>query len=100
MDRFLEYASVVSSTNKEQFERTKKALADFRPLAEKLQKKLEKIADEEDNWVCISGWPLSALGSYRALATFCTYLQPLTSYVIYIMLGIQLTYISYFINLL
>ncbi|VDO07636.1 unnamed protein product [Brugia timori] len=51
LKRYLEYASVVANNDKAKISRTEKAVAEFRNIGERLQEKLEKIANEEDNWI-------------------------------------------------
>uniref|UniRef100_A0AAF5PJ46 Choline O-acetyltransferase n=2 Tax=Wuchereria bancrofti TaxID=6293 RepID=A0AAF5PJ46_WUCBA len=51
LKRYLEYASVVANNDKARISHTEKAVAEFRNIGERLQEKLEKIANEEDNWI-------------------------------------------------
>lgn len=51
LKRYLEYVSVVVNNDQTKLSRTQKAVSEFRNTGARLQEKLEKIADEEDNWV-------------------------------------------------
>uniref|UniRef100_A0A1I7VF37 Carn_acyltransf domain-containing protein n=1 Tax=Loa loa TaxID=7209 RepID=A0A1I7VF37_LOALO len=51
LKRYLEYASVVVKNDQTKLSRTEKAVDDFRNTGARLQKKLEKIANEQDNWI-------------------------------------------------
>uniref|UniRef100_A0A915PQ51 Choline/carnitine acyltransferase domain-containing protein n=1 Tax=Setaria digitata TaxID=48799 RepID=A0A915PQ51_9BILA len=51
LKRYQEYVSVVVNNDQMKLSRIEKAVAEFRIIGTRLQKKLEKIANEEDNWV-------------------------------------------------
>ncbi|VDK79446.1 unnamed protein product [Onchocerca ochengi] len=51
LKRYLEYASVVVNNDQAKLLHTEKAIAEFRSTGTRLQEKLEKIANEQDNWV-------------------------------------------------
>ncbi|VDK67975.1 unnamed protein product [Litomosoides sigmodontis] len=51
LKRYLEYVSVVVNNDREKLTCAEKAVADFQNIGKRLQVKLEKIADEEDNWI-------------------------------------------------
>lgn len=53
LGRYLEYASVVANSDEAKLSHTIKAIDEFQKnFSAKLQKKLENIANVEDNWVC------------------------------------------------
>ncbi|KHN84260.1 Choline O-acetyltransferase [Toxocara canis] len=51
LGRYLEYARVVADGNSEAIARTEEAVTKFFKVGIELQKKLEKIAEREENWV-------------------------------------------------
>ncbi|CAG9539986.1 unnamed protein product [Cercopithifilaria johnstoni] len=51
LKRYLEYVSVVVNNDQAKLSHTEKAVAEFRNTGAKLQEKLEKIANNEDNWI-------------------------------------------------
>ncbi|VDN04258.1 unnamed protein product [Thelazia callipaeda] len=51
LKRYQEYASVVARNDPDKLLYTKKAISEFLQYGTSIQKKLEKIANEEDNWI-------------------------------------------------
>lgn len=51
LKRYLEYVSVVVNNDQVKLTHAEKAVAEFQNTGRRLQAKLEKIANEEDNWV-------------------------------------------------
>ncbi|KAM3725116.1 Choline O-acetyltransferase [Dirofilaria immitis] len=51
LKRYLEYVSVIVNNDQAKLSHTEKAIAEFRSVGKRLHEKLEKIADEQDNWI-------------------------------------------------
>ncbi|KAL3983211.1 Choline/Carnitine o-acyltransferase family protein [Acanthocheilonema viteae] len=51
LKRYLEYVSVVVNNDQTKLSHIEKAVDEFRNIGARLQEKLEKIANEEDNWI-------------------------------------------------
>ncbi|MCP9265379.1 Choline O-acetyltransferase [Dirofilaria immitis] len=51
LKRYLEYVSVIVNNDQAKLSHTEKAIAEFRNVGKRLHEKLEKIADEQDNWI-------------------------------------------------